>query len=65
MTIDQARELYRTKGGSIRAWALRPRSFYKITEELGFPTAEWSRDSTLWSIPIVLMDPHGPEGVIV
>jgi hypothetical protein len=65
VNLEHVRALLAFYRGAIKAWALRENSFYGITEELGFPDAEWSTDSRLFDIPVVVVTGIQPEGVIV
>lgn len=66
MTLEEARELYRTKGGQIKAFALRLGSLRRICRESTGTEYEPSEyTDVLFNIPVVVVGDDEPEGVIV
>lgn len=78
MNLEQVREMMRKHEGAIKAWALCWSSIETVVEELGVRGTKRMPDPysdggfgavvnniTIFGIPVVLVPPDGPEGVIV
>jgi hypothetical protein len=66
VNLNTLRHIKLLRGGEIRAWALTGRTYQRIIVEMGYDDGTpWASDVHLLDIPVVIIRPGEPEGVIV
>lgn len=65
MNLNTLRHIKLLRGGEIRAWALRQSTWLSIHDEQPEAIKPTERHWLILDIPVVLVGPYDPEGVIV